>query len=36
MQADLSLRCIYIRYGICSCKANKLNDVFFSRSLATI
>ena len=36
MQADLSLRSIYIRYGICSGKANELNNVFFSHSLATI
>ena len=26
MQADLSLRYIFIRYGMCSCKANKLNN----------
>ena len=33
MQADLSLRYIFIRYGMCSCKANKLNNrqcLFFS------
>ena len=26
MQGDLNPRCIYIRYGICSCKANKLTN----------